>query len=397
MQQLLYFDCFSGISGDMTVGALLDLGIDQARFLKSLNSLGVGGYRLKISKKPAKGIAATDFDVILDKTPGKHQPHRNLKDIIKIIKAGKIDKKAETLSIDIFETIARAEAEVHNTRIDRVHFHEVGAIDSIVDIVGTAICISMLNPDRILSSPLHVGSGTVTCAHGTLPVPAPATLKILEKIPVYSTDVRGELVTPTGAAIIKNLAAEFVRLPPMTIEKTGYGTGKKDFGHLNALRVISGSREAVSAVNREYPVLLESNIDDMNPEMYSYLLPLLLEKGALDVFLTHVTMKKGRPGTQISVLCRAGDADLFETILYDETTTLGIRRQIIERSCLERKTLPVKTPFGKVTVKAALRNGKPFRISPEYESCRKIAAKKGIPLSRVYDAARSAAGDPEET
>jgi len=394
MQRILYFDCFSGISGDMTIGALLDLGLDQARLLNDLTSLGLDGYRLAISKKTVGGISATDFDVITDgHESGKAHVHRHLSDIVRIINAAGIDTAAKSLSIQIFETLARAEAAVHNLSIDQVHFHEVGAIDSIIDIVGTAICITLLQPDRILASPLHVGSGTVTCAHGVLPVPAPATLKILESVPIYATDIRGELVTPTGAAIIKNLAAEFVPLPPLTIEKTGYGTGKREFGHFNALRVISGISSLNSCTSLEYPVLLETNIDDMNPETYSYLLPLILEKGALDVYLTNVTMKKGRPGIQLSVLCRAEDTGLFETILYNETTTLGIRRQTIARSTLDRTTMTVKTPFGKVVVKAALKDGNLFRVSPEYESCKKIAARKKIPLSRVYDAARRAAQD----
>ncbi len=391
MQKVLYFDCFSGISGDMTIGALLDLGVDQASFLDSLKSLSVDGYSLKISQKTTRGIAATDFDVFIEPDTEAHtHHHRNLEDILQIIENSSIDKEAKTLSRNIFETIARAEAEVHQQSLDQVHFHEVGAIDSIVDIVGAAICISMLKPDLIMASPLHVGSGTVTCAHGVLPVPAPATLKILEKIPIYATSVVGELVTPTGAAIIKHLASDFLPLPPMTIEKTGYGAGKKDFGHLNALRVLSGTMEASSALYRERLVLLETNIDDMNPETYSYLLPLVLEKGALDVYLTDVIMKKGRPGTQISILCQPQDVSIFENLLYDETTTLGIRKQIIERSSLERKMIDVETQFGKVQVKAAMRDGKPFRISPEYEVCRKIASEQGLPLREVYQIVRKA-------
>lgn len=394
MKRTLYFDCFSGISGDMTVGALLDLGIDQAEFQKSLNSLGVKGYRLMISKKSAYGIAATDFDIIIDgDADEKTIPHRHLKDIEEIIKKSRIEKEAKRLSLQIFETIARAEAAIHNMSIDRVHFHEVGAIDSIVDIIGTAVCISMLKPDRIVASPLHIGSGTVTSAHGILPVPAPATTRILEGVPIYATELKGELVTPTGAAIIKNLAADFIPLPPMTIEKTGYGTGKKDFGQLNALRVISGTSTTDRERNREYPVLLESNIDDMNPENYSYLLPLILEKGALDVFLTDVIMKKGRPGIQISVLCRPEDAERFENLLFAETTTLGVRRQVVERTFLDRKLIDVKTALGTVTVKAALRDGKPFKIAPEYESCLKIARKKGMPLADVYRIVRASADD----
>ncbi len=383
MQQLLYFDCFSGISGDMTIGALLDLGIDQEQLRESLNSLNVSGYRLDIVQKTARGIAATDFDVVIDSEGHTHE-HRHLSDILQIIEKSRIDDDAKSLSIRIFETIAWAEAAVHRMDVNEVHFHEVGAIDSIVDIVGTAVCLSMLKPDRIISSPLHVGSGTVTCAHGVLPVPAPATLKILEGIPIYSTGVKGELVTPTGAAIIKNLAEDFIPLPPLSIDKTGYGTGKRDTGQLNALRIVSGTATAATTLTTEHLVLLETNIDDMNPEVYSYLLPLLLEKGALDVYLTNVIMKKGRPGTQISVLCNPDDAALFEQLLFDETTTLGIRKLAVERSALERAFIEVDTPFGKLTVKAALRGGKPFRVSPEYEVCREIAEEKGIPIREVY-------------
>ncbi|NQU66197.1 MAG: nickel pincer cofactor biosynthesis protein LarC [SAR324 cluster bacterium] len=390
MQTVLYFDCFSGISGDMTNGALLDLGVDPEAFLAALNSLNVAGYRLKISQKTTRGIAATDFDVIIDQDSIAGGHHRHLADILEIINRSAIDEAAKTLSCKIFETIAQAEAEVHNQSLEEVHFHEVGAIDSIVDIVGAAVCISLLRPDCIIASPLHVGSGTVTCAHGVLPVPAPATLRILEGIPIYATDVKGELVTPTGAAIIKNLASAFLPLPPMTIEKTGYGAGKKDFGQLNALRVMYGKIEAGSALNRERLVLLETNIDDMNPEIYSYLLPLILEKGAMDVFLTDISMKKGRPGTQISLLCYPQDETIFETLLYDETTTLGVRKQLVERSCLQREIFEVETPFGKVPVKAALRDGKPFRISPEYEVCRKIAMAQGLPLRDVYHIIRKA-------
>lgn len=391
MQTVLYFDCFSGISGDMTIGALLDLGVDPEAFLAALNSLNVAGYRLKISKKTTRGITATDFDVIIEKDLNAHDhPHRHLADILKIIDQSAIDDVAKALSRKIFETIALAEAEVHNQTPEQVHFHEVGAIDSIVDIVGAAICISMLQPDYILASPLHVGSGTVTCAHGVMPVPTPATLKILEGIPVYSTGIKGELVTPTGAAIIKNLVSAFQPLPSMTIEKSGYGSGKKEFDHLNALRVMLGKIDAGPALNRERLVLLETNIDDMNPETYSYLLPLMLEKGALDVFLTDVMMKKGRPGTQISVLCQPQDETIFETLLYDETTTLGIRKLTVERSSLQRKMIEVETPFGKVEVKAAMRDGRPFRISPEYEICQKIASEQGLPLREVYHIIRKA-------
>jgi pyridinium-3,5-bisthiocarboxylic acid mononucleotide nickel chelatase len=301
MQKILYFDCFAGISGDMTVGALLDLGIDVQCFREMLDSLNVEGYQVKIEKKEATGgILGTDFNIVVEE---QHR-HRYLRDITKIISESGINEEAKSVSLEIFTRIAAAEAKVHGTTIDQIHFHEVGAVDSIVDIVGAAICMTMLNIDKVYASPLHVGSGLVECAHGILPVPAPATVEILNGVPVYSTSVRGELVTPTGAAIIRTLAAEFNPLPAMIIEKTGYGTGKKDFGIPNALRVFMGIEEPQGRSHSRKLVMLETNIDDMNPEVFSYVVPMLLEKGALDVFLTGIIMKKGRPGTKLNVLCR---------------------------------------------------------------------------------------------
>ncbi len=393
MRKVLYFDCLAGISGDMTIGALLDLGIDRVEFLGNLKKIGIDGYRIEIKEKEVNNISGTDFDVIIENEKphcqhhnGQHHVHsRNLYDIESIIDRSDIDGTAKTMAKKTFGIIAAAEAEVHNKTLEEVHFHEVGAIDSIVDIVGTAICISMLKVDAIYSSPLHLGTGFVECAHGTLPVPAPATVTILKNVPVYSTGVEGELVTPTGAGIIKSLATDFIPLPSMTIDKVGYGTGKKQYDIFNALRVFLGNQEIVGGLESDKLIMLETNIDDMNPETYSYLVPLLLENGALDVFLTSIVMKKGRPGTLLSVLCGIDDHSKFQNIVFNETTTLGIRKYIVERNCLDRKIVTVKSQFGNVKVKAAYRDGKLLKVAPEYEECQRIARERQIPLKQVYD------------
>ncbi|MCP4694479.1 MAG: nickel pincer cofactor biosynthesis protein LarC [Desulfobacterales bacterium] len=389
MGKILYFDCLSGISGDMTLGALLDLGLDPKVFLDDLAKIDLKGYRVDIKRKSVQGISGTDVDVVLeDQDHGKdhHHFHRNLNDIERIIDGSDIPSEAKDLSKTIFDRIARAEAKIHDKPMTEVHFHEVGAIDSIVDIVGTALCIARLGVDKIYASPLHLGTGFVECAHGTLPVPAPATVEILKGVPVYSTGVRGELVTPTGAAIIRSLAEDFVPLPPMTIQKTGYGAGKKDYGIANLLRVLQGTEETAHGARVHQLLMLETNMDDMNPETYSYLVPLLLDKGALDVFLTSIIMKKGRPGTKLSLLCRPEDYREFEDILFTETTTLGVRKSTVDRNCLDRKIVAVETQFGPVKVKAAFRDGKLLKVAPEYEECKRIALKKMLPLKQVYDA-----------
>jgi len=313
------------------------------------------------------------------------QNHRHLRHIKHLIDTSSIDSKAKDLSTRIFDCIAQAESKVHNRPIEEIHFHEVGAVDSIVDIVGTGICLSLLDIDTVCSSPLHLGTGFVKSTHGTIPVPAPATVEILKGIPVYSTGIKGELVTPTGAAIIKTLAREFISLPPMTIDKIGYGTGKKKFKIPNALRVFLGSSDAEATVDTRKLVVLETNIDDMNPEAYSYLVPKLLENGALDVYLTNVIMKKGRPGVVLHLLCQPEDYPKFEETLFRETTTLGIRKSIVDRHCLDRKVVPLDTRFGQIQIKAAYKNGKFLKASPEYEDCKKIAEEQQLPLKEVYD------------
>jgi uncharacterized protein (TIGR00299 family) protein len=381
MNRILYFDCFSGISGDMTVGALLDLGIDQAIFKEQLAQLELSGYRLEIGKKTKNGIMATDFNVILENEHLSHASHRNIYDIEAIINNSKLVDGIKDLSLKIFAELATAEARVHGQKLSEIHFHEVGAVDSIVDIVATAICINMLKVDTIYASPLNTGSGLISCAHGILPVPAPATLEILKGVPLYSSGIQAELVTPTGAAIIKTLACSFISLPPLVVEASGYGAGKRDLDTPNLLRVITG--QADQADNCFF--LLETAIDDMNPEFYSYLFPLLTEKGALDVYLTNIIMKKNRPGVLLTVLCGSAKVSHLEEIIFKETTTLGIRKTSIIREELEREIISIDSSLDKVRVKVAGRAGQILKYAPEYEDCRRIAADQGLPLKDVYN------------
>ncbi len=397
MMKILYFDCFAGISGDMTIGALLDLGVKHELFLEEINKLKLDGFKIEIKKKTSNSIQGTDFSVIMNNDKKEHShEHRNLDDITKIINSSNLNDNAKKISLSIFSKIAIAESEVHGVPVEEIHFHEVGAIDSIVDIVGTAVCIDILRPDKIVSSPLHLGTGTIKCAHGILPIPAPATVKILKDVPVYSTGVKGELVTPTGAGIIKTLTNEFSNLPQMKIDKTGYGTGKRDYGVTNGitnvLRVILGNAGDVSEnLYKKVPnskaetlVMLETNIDDMNPEFFSYIVPKSLEQGALDVFMTNIIMKKGRPGTILNVLCKETDTEKFYNFILNETSTFGVRVYPLERYCIDRKIITIDTQYGKVNVKAGLKDGKIIKISPEYEECRRIAEKNNVPLQVVY-------------
>jgi uncharacterized protein (TIGR00299 family) protein len=379
MGKTLFFQCQSGISGDMTIGALLDLGIDTQEFESQLALLPLEGYNIEIGKRDINGIQATDFHVHIDDSGHEH---RNLSDIINIISSSGLSRVVQNLSTEIFRTIAEAEARVHGKPVDEIHFHEVGAVDSIVDIVGAAVCVELLKVSAVMSSPLPMGSGHTRCAHGIIPVPAPATVEILKGVPVYSAGIEGELVTPTGAAIIRQLADEFGPMPAMKLEKVGYGAGKKTFSIPNILRVFLGetTKEQIDEL-----VLLETNIDDLNPETYSYLIPLLLERGARDAYLTHLIMKKGRPAVMLSVLCGKNDTRRMEDLIFRETTTLGIRRQTVQRRSLDRRSLSLDTRWGKVKVKAAYLDGRLLRFSPEYEECRRLAGQMGLPLKAVYD------------
>jgi len=397
MSRILYFDCRSGISGDMTVGALLDLGIDREALLEQLDHLDLEGASIQIDKKDTFGIMATDFNVVMPnlETP---QSHRTFTDIKQLIDSSGLESQVKQLSKQIFQSIAEAESKVHGVPIEEIHFHEIGAIDSIVDIVGTSICLSLVKVDGIFASPLHLGRGFVDCDHGKLPVPAPATVEILRGVPVYSTGIEGELVTPTGAAIIKNMAQDFIDLPPMVVETIGYGQGKKDYGIPNVLRVflgrVSDTEHIVSdmingmSIGQEEIILLETNIDDLSPEIYSYLLPKLLERGALDVFLTNIMMKKGRPGVMLSVLCDKECKRELEELIFNETTTLGIRSQTLQRQYLERKIVTLDSRFGPIRAKAAYKGEQRVWVKPEFEECKRLAQEYELPLHEVYEQLR---------
>ena len=394
--KVLYFDCFAGISGDMTVGALLDLGADEKELLNCLDSLHLHGYRIEIKKALKNGISGTDFNVIIEEEHSHHSHHhhhhsRNLSDISDIINSSHLDSSVKELSLRIFHEIAAAESKIHAKSIDEVHFHEVGAIDSIVDIVAAAVCLNMIKPDKIISSPLNLGEGTVECAHGVFPVPAPATAEILKGVPVYSSGIKKEMTTPTGAAIIKCIATEFSSFPAMKISSTGYGMGKRNLDVPNVLRAVIGEMD-----HSEKKIMIETNIDDMSGEIYSYIMPKLLDNGALDVFITPVIMKKGRPAHVLSVLCGKDHVNTLEDIIFTETTTFGTRRYDVERTELERSITKVKTSYGEISVKKGYYNGKYLKFSPEYDECADAANKHGVPVREVYNAVTAQIKESED-
>lgn len=387
--KILYFDCPMGISGDMFLGALIDLGVDFRMILRELKKLPLGDEKIevKIAKEVRHSITGTSFRVNLRES----HHHRTFKDIRGIIKKSGLSPSVKKLSTSIFKNIAVSEAKIHGISVDKVHFHEVGALDSIIDIVGASIAVKSLGIDRFYSSPIPLGSGRVKTMHGTIPVPAPATLEILKGVPIRESDIPFELTTPTGAAIVKTLADGYGSAPDMVMDKIGYGAGKKDFKEAaNLLRVIVGRREG-----RNEPegglFILETNIDDMSPQIAGYLMERLFDRGALEVFFTTVTMKKTRPGMLLTVLAAPErKEDLIDTI-FDESTSIGVRYYPVERRCLERKILKVRTPWGAVRVKVSLRDGLNVNIQPEYDDCRAVAKKKGVPLKKVMDAAKAAA------
>jgi hypothetical protein len=382
--KILYFDCFSGISGDMILGAMLDAGIDEGLLRRELAKLPIDGYELQITKKQKNGITGTDVDVVLHhhehEAGNHHHEHRNLHDIEHIIDASALDDDIKQTAKGIFMRLAQAEAHIHGTSLDQIHFHEVGAVDSIIDITGAAICFHALKPDAVYASPLNVGSGFVKCQHGLLPVPAPAALELLRGVPIYSTDIAAELVTPTGAAVLSHICRQFGPMPLMNVERIGYGLGKRDLDIPNALRIIVGEQPSS---RRDEVAVLECNIDDMNPELYGYAMDKLFDSGALDVFYTPIIMKKDRPAVKITVLCRKGDEKKLSDILIKETSTLGVRSYYAERTVLPRHWVNVSTPWGTVRVKAAEYDGG-VKYAPEYEDCARAAHNAGVPLRDIY-------------
>jgi pyridinium-3,5-bisthiocarboxylic acid mononucleotide nickel chelatase len=432
--RVAYLDCFSGISGDMFLGALLDAGVPFELFQKTVAELNIGAT-LELSRVDRAGISATKLDVVVHgekdlpreefwvhrHANGEHRhsdelhshgrapaesdeqqrrdaphPRRNLSDILRIIDGSKISPGAKRIASDIFRTLGTAEARVHNIGIEDVHFHEVGAADAIVDIVCAAVGAETLAVDQFIASPLNVGSGTVTCAHGVFPVPAPATLELLRDAPIYSSGIEKELVTPTGAAIVKVLVSSFGPRPMMTTDKIGYGAGARDFSaHPNVLRLSIGetqaatsdSRDAGAGLAEEEITILEANLDDLNPQLIGYIVDLALAEGARDVFTTPVQMKKNRPGTLLTVLAKPEHEEKLRALLFRESSTLGVRSRHEKRHALPRHHEAVMTPWGEVRMKVGSVNGTVSQYAPEYEDCRRIAVAHHVPLKTVMQEA----------
>ncbi len=448
--RIAYLDCFSGMSGDMFLGALVDAGVPVRLLEETVAALDIGA-RLEVSRVNRSGISATKVDVYVhgekelprevyweqqahghshehehrhghghghnqehvelrehnygrtessqragpalsaaEGAPAPHEHGRGLKEIRAIIGKAGISEGAKSTAIAIFEALGAAEAKVHNIDIEKVHFHEVGAVDAMVDIVCAAVGAEALGVDEIVCSPLDVGGGTVKCAHGTFPVPAPATVELLKNAPVYSSGIQAELVTPTGAAIVKTLASRFEPFPEMKIEKTGYGAGTRDFpGHANVVRLTIGEArpELAAKTPQETVTVLEASLDDLNPQVFGYVMDRLLEEGALDAFGAPVQMKKNRPGMLLTVLCRPEDASKLTELIFTETTTLGVRRREENRQALARKWTTVATRWGDVRLKVASLNGTVTNCAPEYEDCRRIAMEHHVPLKSVMQEA----------
>ncbi|ADL07169.1 nickel pincer cofactor biosynthesis protein LarC [Thermosediminibacter oceani] len=376
---VLYLDCFSGISGDMFLGALLDLGVDVREFLAELKKLPLSGYEIEIKKSVKKGIFGTDVYIKCH----EHHPHRGLKEIYGIIDGSSLKPEVKQKSKEAFLKLAVAEGKIHGKPPEEIHFHEVGAVDSIVDIVGACILVDMLNPAKVSASPVNVGCGTVACAHGVLPVPAPATMELLKGVPVYSSGEEGELATPTGALLLSVFAEEFGPMPRGIPAKIGYGLGKKDRRIPNVLRAVLLKAEEDDA-ETDRVVVMEANIDDMNPQLYEEIMESLFQKGALDVFLTPIIMKKSRPAVKLSCIAPPDKRRELAEAILKETTTIGVRFYEAHRMKLEREIETRSTPLGEVRVKVSKRGGEIVRVTPEYDDIREISRKFGIPVLEAY-------------
>ncbi len=375
----------------MILGALLDAGLSIEQLREEIAKLHLSHYTLDVDKVVKKGIGGSQAQIVIDQDHHGHH-HRHLSHIRDIIAASDLDETVKTRSNAIFVRLAEAEARVHRSSVEAVHFHEVGAMDAIIDVVGAVVGLRVLEIDKVFCSPLHVGSGTIECAHGILPVPAPATAELIKGRPAYSTGVAGELLTPTGAAILTTLASGFGPMPAMTVGQIGYGAGTADPGIPNLLRVAIGeARDGVGDYEVEQTVLIETNIDDMNPQLYDHLMGRLLKEGALDVFLTAVQMKKNRPGTLLAVICRCDAVGKLADILMQETTTIGLRWRVENRIMAAREIRRVDTVHGPVAIKLARSNGRIINLTPEYDDCKRVALEKGLPLKKVLDDVRTAA------
>lgn len=388
--RIAYLDCASGISGDMLLGALVDAGAELAAIQAGIDSLGLVGCRLAVCEVKKRGFRAQQLTV-------EHPPedaHRHLHQITAMLERGDLSPRARATATRIFNRLAEAEARVHGCTIEKVHFHEVGAADSIADVVGTAIGFDLLEIDRVVCSPVPTGHGFVDIDHGRCSIPAPATGELLRGLPLAPLDVEGELTTPTGAAIVATLADDFGPLPAMTIEQIGYGAGRRDFPQPNILRLLIGQQAAGGAAERqpavESIVVLETNLDDCPGAAIGHALERLLAAGALDVAVTPLQMKKGRPGVLLSVQARPADVAVLETILFQETTTLGVRRQEVLRTVLAREPHDVATQWGPIAGKIAYLPDSSARFAPEYEACHRVSLAHGVPLADVMSAAELA-------
>jgi pyridinium-3,5-bisthiocarboxylic acid mononucleotide nickel chelatase len=383
--KLVYFDCFSGISGDMTLGALVDAGCPVEQLRAELRGLQVAGWELTAEKVWKNGMAATYVKVLTE----DQSKHRSLNAILEILEKSQLAPAVRERAAAIFRRLGEAEARVHDVPLEKIHFHEVGAVDAIVDIVGACLGFEELRIERFACSALNVGGGTAKMAHGILPVPAPATANLLQGKPTYSNGVQKELVTPTGAAIVATLCDSFGPQPPMSVSAIGYGAGTADLeGQPNVVRIMVGEAAEKSVVGFDEEIaVIEANLDDMNPQIYGYFLEKALARGALDVYTTPVQMKKNRPGTLLTVLCRPGDVSALMNLIFAETTTFGVRTHRAQRRVLPREWVSVGTEFGEVRIKVSRVNGRILHVAPEFEDCKKLAAEKDVPLQRVIASA----------
>ena len=377
----LYFDCFAGASGNMILGCLLGLGIDRSNFEAEIPKLGLPGVQFNVSTVDRSGISAIHVEVV---TPESHE-HRHLSNIRRIIDESDLNSSIKQRSTAIFTRLAEAEAKVHGISVERVHFHEVGAVDAIVDIVGACIGFEMLGVERFACSPINVGTGFVEMEHGKFPVPPPAVAELLADAQIYSNEISGELTTPTGAAIISTLSGGYGTLPNLKVERTAYGAGSRSYEKFpNVLRLILGETHA-AATTADNLCLIETNVDDITPQVLGFVMERAFEIGALDCWFTPIQMKKNRPGTRVSVLCEADRRSQLSALLYRETTTLGLRVRQIERECLLRENVRVRTRFGEVDVKVAYLNGEVTNAMPEFEQVRRLALENNVPLITVQN------------
>ena len=394
MARVLYFDCFSGISGDMTLGALIDAGLPLDELKAALGSLALGDVELRADKVLRTGVSATKFTVHENSSAAAdptHHPHRHLPKIFTMIDGSSLSDAGKTRAKAMFQRLGEAEAAIHQMPVETVHLHEVGALDSIIDIVGTVFAMEWVGAVRIVCSPLNIGGGTVKSAHGVFPVPAPATVKLLGDAPVYGGAVQKELVTPTGALIATTYATAFGPMPAMSVEQVGYGAGDRDDPTTpNVLRVMIG--RAADQASGDRVTVIECEIDDMNPQIYGVVMEQLYAAGALEVFYVPVQMKKNRPGTLLTVVAAPEKRGAMTDVIFRETTTIGLRHYDVDRECLEREIISVETPFGSVRFKVARRDGRVMNATPEFEDCARLAAANNLPVKDVQAIAVKAYG-----